>query len=220
MRNAHTWLAVAAMAVVGMAAGGCAISRSEVRLAAPAAETAAAPTGRTVVIRSVRDERVFEQSPRDPSTPSLGGEGAGAASADVKSRAIARKRNAYGGAMGDVLLQPGRTVESVVRENLGAALRKNGFDVREAAAAGASPIVIDVHIRKFWAWFTPGFWAITLRANIRTELAISGSSPALDISVQAEQSGMVAGDDAWIEVIEKALRLYRDQVAEKTTALK
>jgi hypothetical protein len=31
---------------------------------------------------------------------------------------------------------------------------------------------------------------------------------------------MAAGDSAWIEVMQKALQMYRDQVASKTAALK
>jgi hypothetical protein len=65
-----------------------------------------------------------------------------------------------------------------------------------------------------------GFWAVTLRANVETDLAISGGNPAVNVSVTAEQAAMVAGDSAWIEVIDSALRLYRDQAASKTSGLK
>lgn len=201
-------------------AGGCAVTRSEVKLAAPGAEAAAAPGGRVVVIRSVKDARIFEQAPREPSTPSLGGDGANSASPEIKARAIARKRNTYGAAMGDVLLEPGKTVEAVVGENLAAALRKAGFDVREAGSAGPSPLFVDARILKFWAWLTPGFWAVTLRANIETDLAITGGNPPLNVSVTAEEATMVAGDSAWIQVIDKALQLYREQAASKASVLK
>lgn len=221
MTRTRSWLVVVLVALAGLLADGCALSRSEVKLSAPGADAGATSSGPVVVIRSVKDERTFEQAPREPSTPSLGGEGGtSAASADLKSRAIGRKRNGYGQALGDVVLEPGKTVEGVVRENLAAALRKAGYSVREAGSAGVSPIFLDVRIRKFWAWLTPGFWAITLRANVETAITISGGNPAVDVSVTAEQSGMAATDTSWIEVVDNALRLYREQVATKMSGLK
>ena len=220
MTNVKLQLLVAVIAASGLLTGGCALTRSEVQLSALSAEVPVASGGRVVVIRSVKDERIFEQAPRDPSTPSLGGDGANSASAEIKSRAIARKRNTYGQALGDVLLEPGKTVEGVVRENLAAAIRKSGFDVRDQGDAGSSPIIIDARIRKFWAWLTPGFWAVTLRANVETDLIISSENPALNVSVSADQATAVAGDSAWVDVIDKALQLYRDLAASKTSGLK
>ncbi|HUQ29011.1 MAG TPA: hypothetical protein VM051_10475 [Usitatibacter sp.] len=220
MRPARTWVLAAVIVASGLVSGGCAVGRSEVKLGSPGMEAPAAAGGKVVVIRSVKDERVFEQSPRDPSTPSLGGEGAASASAETKARAIARKRNTYGMALGDVVLEQGKTVEVVVRENLSAALRKAGYDVRDAAGAGAAPIFIDARIRKFWAWFTPGAFMITLRANIETDLTVSGGNPPVNVSVSSEQSGMFGGDGMWIEVVDKALQQYRDQAASKTAGLK
>lgn len=220
MTRTRSWLVIVLVALSSLVAGGCALSRSEVKLSAPAMDAGAPASGPVVVIRSVKDERTFEQAPRDPSTPSLGGEGASGASADLKSRAIGRKRNTYGQALGDVVLEPGRTVEGVVRENLAAGLRKAGYAVRDAGSAGSSPIFLDVRIRRFWAWLTPGFWAITLRSNVETTITISGGNSAVDVSVTAEQSGMAATDTSWIEVVDNALRLYREQVATKMSGLK
>ena len=130
---------------------GCATSRSEIKLSSPVAMPpgTAVSSGQTAVVRSVKDERVFEQASRDPSTPSLGFEGAAQASADTKARAIGRKRNAYGKALGDVLLQSGQTVEGVIREHLAAALAQAGYQVKGEDAAGPSPLVLDAHIRQF-----------------------------------------------------------------------
>jgi len=216
-------LTQAIVVVAAMAIGGCATSRSEVQLEPiPSTAAAAAPaaTGRPIVIRSVTDERQFEQAPRDPSVPSLGFEGAGAASAETKARAIARKRNGYGGAMGDVLLQPGTTVEKVVREDLAAAFRSAGYAVVSDAAPGSTPLVVDVHIRKFWAWLTPGFWTVTLRANIETEFGLNEEPSPVKISVTAQDSTMAATDDEWIKVVQDALKIYRDRVVEQFASRK
>ena len=198
---------------------GCATSRSEIKLSRPAAivPTSTGAVGRTVLIRSVKDERVFEEAPPDPSTPSLGHGGAGQASPEVKARAIGRKRNGYGMALGDVLLEGGQTVEGVIRENLTAALQQAGYRVtHNSAEAGMSPLVLDVHIKKFWAWLNPGFWAITLSTNITTDLDISGIATPTVVSVHVEDSHQIVADGAWIAIVDKALQDYRTQASAKT----
>lgn len=199
-------------------AAGCATSRSEVKLASPS-ESAGSfhVTKHTVVlVRSVEDERVFEDAPSSPSIPSIGHEGTSQASADTKARAFARKRNGFGKALGEVLLEPGQTVASVVRDNVVAAFRQAGFrtttDPREA---GGSPMVVDVHVKQLWAWMQPGFWAITLKANIETDLKSNRSSSPVKVSAHAEQSGMAATDSSWVEVLDAALKDYRDKVAKE-----
>lgn len=194
---------------------GCATSRSEIKLtsAAPDQAKQTVATKGIAIIRSVKDERVFEQAPRNPSIPSLGFEGAEQATSDIKSRAIGRKRNSFGKALGDVLLENGQTVEGVVRDNLTTALRQSGYQVLSTSSGDTNALLIDVHINKFWAWFQPGFWSITLHTNIATTLDISNSKTPISIAVHAEDSRQIATDSAWIEIADKALQAYRDKVA-------
>jgi len=209
-----------AMALVAASAilGGCATSRSEVKIASPAAtpgEPQAASNGRTVVIRSVKDERTFEQAPTNPGTPSLGFEGAGKASDDIKARAIGRKRNSFGQAMGDVLLQPGQTVQALVRDNLAAAFQRAGYRVVPDASGATNPILVDVRIKQFWSWLQPGFWALTLNANVETTMQLSGSGTPVTVNVHATDSRQIATENVWIEIVEKALAQYRTDAASK-----
>jgi uncharacterized lipoprotein YajG len=204
------------------ALAGCATTRSEVKLGGPepAPAAAAVTKARAVFIRAVTDERIFQQAPSDPSIPSLGFEGADKASAEIKARAIGRKRGGFGQAMGDVLLENGQTVTEVLKENLAAGLRDAGYRVaNNTADAGQSPIIMDVRIKQFWAWFRPGFWAITLSTNIMTSLEVQGMSAPTDVSVHAENSGMAATESAWIEIVNKALKEYRGQVVAKAASL-
>lgn len=197
---------------------GCATSRSEVRMPAPAAATAVqgVPSGRTVIIGAITDARVFEQAPAEPSTPSLGSGGAAQAGEALKSKAIARKRNTYGQALGDVLLQEGQTVSGLVREHLTSAFEQAGYRVVSTApASGPMPVTIDVTIKKFWAWMRPGFWALEFNSQIETVLTPSaGAAPSsTTIAVAAQSSGQVGTDDAWINIVQKALADYRAKVA-------
>lgn len=195
---------------------GCATSRSEVKLASPPASGSSQATReQAVVIQLVNDTRVFEEAPRDPSIPSLGFEGASNASEETKARAIGRKRNAYGKALGDVLLQGGQTVKGVIHENLASALTQAGYKVVDESAAGAgNPVKITVDIQQFWAWFQPGFWAITLNTNIVTDMKI-GDEKAEKIEVHVEDSRQVATEGAWVEIVQRALTEYRAKVVEK-----
>jgi uncharacterized lipoprotein YajG len=174
-----------ALLLISVILGGCATSRSEIRLSSPEAAPApkAATKGRTVVIRSVKDERVFEEAPKVASTPSLGFGGAQQASDEVKARAVGRKRGGFGKAMGDVLLENGQTVVGLVRDNLTTAFQQAGYQVANEGAAESAPLMVDVHIKQFWAWFQPGFWAISLNANIETILEVSGTASPTSISV-------------------------------------
>jgi uncharacterized lipoprotein YajG len=201
---------------------GCATSRSEIKLGGPDTGQASytVTKTKTILVRSVTDERVFEESPQDPSMPSLGGEGVSNAPADIKARAIGRKRNGYGKALGDVLLENGQTVTGIVRENLTSALKRAGYRVTSNAAdAGTSPTIIDVRIKKFWAWLQPGFWALTLHTNITTDLEVSGASSPSVVTVHTKDSRQLATDSAWIEIVDKALTDYRTQVIAKSDGL-
>lgn len=198
---------------------GCALNRSEIELSKPVTAASAAPSAKTVVIRSIKDERVFEQSPRNPSTPSLGFEGANQATAELKARAVGRKRNGYGQALGDVVLKDGQTVESVIREHLGAALALAGYQVTSLENAGNSPVIIDVSIRQFWAWLRPSFMTAMLNANIETDLAVSGAAAPISIQVNTYSRSGLATDSAWMEIIDQALTQYRAQVIQKAGTL-
>lgn len=197
---------------------GCATSRSQIKLQSPVvpSSTAAPANGRVVVIKSVTDDRVFEQSPSDPSTPSLGFGGADSASTQMKSQAIGRKRNGFGKALGDVLLERGQTVQDVVRQNLTAALQQDGYRVESQVDPDTHPVVLDVRIRKFWSWFQPGFWAITLHSGIATELQVEGGAPLM-VSAHAEDKRQVATEKAWMEITQQGLENYRAEVIKDVT---
>lgn len=197
--------------------GGCATSRSEIRLPSATktvAPSTASPTAPVAYIRTVTDAREFEESPKDPSTPSLGFGGAAQATADVKARAIGRKRNTYGKALGDVTLPEGQTVESVIRENLGTALGQAGYRVAsDAAQAGPDGVAVDVSIKKFWVWLKPGFWTLTLSADVATDVTI-GSSEAKSIQAHSEDSRQMVTDSVWVEIVSAALEDYRKKAAD------
>ena len=198
---------LAAVAVVVVT--GCATSRSVVPVDVPVDRDSGAQNG-SIFIESVVDNRMFENAPRNPSTPSLGFEGASAASDEMKARAIGRKRNAYGKALGDVILPENQTVEELIRKYATAAFNDAGWQVVENASADQ---IVAIQIDELWAWFKPGFWAITLNSNVSTTLTFVQNEVKIPVSVHVEDTRQMATESAWKEIVEMALSEYRKKVS-------
>jgi len=219
MNTAHM-LRAGLLLAISIVVTGCATSRSEIKLSEPSANTATATAAavpaknKTVLLRDVLDERVFEEAPSSPSTPSLGFEGSAKSTAEIKARAIGRKRNGFGKALGDVLLENGMTVSQVMRKNIKTSLQQAGYKVADSAAdAGNAPIIIDAHVRKFWAWFTPGFWAVSVGTQISTDLVVQNKDMPIVINLETSENHMAVTEGVWIEDIDKALVKYRAEAA-------
>jgi len=198
---------------------GCGVTRSEVKLSMPAASapSEASSADRPASIRSVVDERAFEEHVTNQSTPSLGSGGAARASSDVKSRAVGRK-GTVDHPLGDVLLEPGQTVAIVVGQNVAAALQKAGYRVTSNVEdAGPSPLILDVHIKQFWSWFEPGTWTVTLHAIISTTIDIEGRSDPISLTEEWSRASQTGNDSSWTEVLEGALQRYRRQLVARLT---
>src|SRR5262245_46373258 len=76
----------------------CAWNRTEITLPPPMYATPMSSSAHRplAIIRTVVDDRIFQDAPSDPKIPSLGFGGAGKAPASIKARAVVRKRNGLG----------------------------------------------------------------------------------------------------------------------------
>jgi len=184
--------------------GACATSRGVLELEPIVSKNPA--SGILVKIVEVEDLRKFELKPDNPSIPSLkNGE---IADTSITSRAIARKRNGYGMALGDILLPQGETVTALVEAIVVRALRESGYRVLERGDPqypNAAPLRIAVE--KFWAWFSPGFWSANL--DFSTKVSVMGPvSPFSDGQVftgAVRLSTQYAGTGAWMNTVNKGL---------------
>lgn len=179
--------------------GACATTRGEMSLAVPTDEAAPAALAtpaadgdampaatRVAVIEYVRDLRRFEENPRDPSIPSLKKGSDYALDAEGRKRAIARKRNGYGMAMGDILLEGEDTVETLARGLVEKGLRERGYRVLAAGeTAPADALQLQVDINEFWAWFSPGFWSVSMEAKLRFDIRADGPAGQQTFSIPA-----------------------------------
>ena len=198
---------------------GCATKRGEVALQVPTVKAETAPSnGQQIYINSVVDKRVFEVKPPEPNIPSL--DPSEAQSDTIKARAVGRKRNGYGMALGDILLNEGQSVNSVVKNALTEAFVGKGYQVIEnKEQITPQTYIADVKIIKFWSWMNMGFWALTLSCEIETNVDIKqeGNPQTYSLHVKAADSFQTGMESNYIEVMQKALQQY---IAEAKTEIK
>jgi len=198
---------------------GCATKRGEVALQVPTVKAETAPSnGQQIYINSVVDKRVFEVKPPEPNIPSL--DPSEAQSDTIKARAVGRKRNGYGMALGDILLNENQSVSSVIKDSLKEALTDKGYSVIEAKEQiTPQTYIADVKIIKFWSWMNMGFWALTLSCEIETNVDIKqeGNPQTYSLHVKAADSFQTGMESNYIEVMQKALQQY---IAEAKTEIK
>lgn len=195
---------------------GCATSRGilDVRID----ESRNPESGRAVKIARVTDSRLFEESPRSPSIPSLKGREIGDKS--ITSRAIARKRNGYGKAIGDILLPEGRTVENLVREALVRSFRETGYRViDDKAELSDNAVQIEADIEQFWAWVTPGFWAISMEfeAKVKIKGDVTSFREGETVRGYIELHSQAPGTRAWMNTINKGIDIFIEEVKKRIT---
>lgn len=188
---------------------GCAISRSHIPIEIPAANQSVEENGHQVLIRSIVDKRQFQNHPPSADMPSLRGD-VETAGSEIKSRAVGRKRNTFGKALGDILLDEGETVENVVYQATRNSLISLGYKVtnkKEEARPGA--IVMDITIEKFWGWFAPGFSSIQLKSDISTTHKIDNpkrpGENVTKIEAHAVNSYQMATNANWKKTFHSAL---------------
>lgn len=193
---------------------GCATKRGEVALQVPAATKAEVvpSNGKQVYINSVVDKRVFEIKPPEPSIPSL--DPSEPQSDAIKARAVGRKRNGYGMALGDILLNENQSVSSVIKDSLKEALMDKGYQVIEnKEQVTPQTYIADIKILKFWSWMNMGFLALSISCEIETtvDLKKEGTPEMYSLHVKAADSFQTGMESNYIEVMQKALKEYSAQ---------
>jgi uncharacterized lipoprotein YajG len=206
---ASRWRPVAAVVAAMALLAACANGRTVIQLPAPPAAGVAGAQAPAVRIGSVIDDRVFEDRPHQPSIPSLDGEGASRASPELRAHAVARKRNGYGMAQGDVVLSAREDMRDVVRANLALALAQAGYRVDDRDPAARR---VDVHVRDFWLWLEPHTLVGVIRSRIVTDVAIDGAKP-VTVAAETDQPGQIFSQEAWTNAVGVALTAWRTRAA-------
>ncbi|AWW50243.1 flagellar biosynthesis protein [Polynucleobacter paneuropaeus] len=201
--------------ISALAIGGCATSRSTLDIQLPKGQPSQS-NGKQVYINSIVDKRSFQVSPPNPDIPSL--DPSEDQTEQIKMRAIGRKRNGFGKALGDMLLKDGETVQSLTDKSIRQAFEDKGYSiVANKDGVTKDTYIVDVNIEKFWAWMNPGFWQITLSSEISTDVIIKSSKGTTNqqISVKAADGYQVATESNWMEIIQKSIQLYINDLKSK-----
>lgn len=189
MRNV-LWIATVVVSSVVLT--GCVTGRRTIPLDVPSSSAVPAVKD-DIDIRSVVDNRHFENKPPSPSTPSINGD-VNKMDKDTLKTMIGRQRNGYGKAMGDIQLAPGETVETRTRSLISEEMKRRGY-----ATVPGSVNSMDVSINKFWAWFTPGFMTVTFESQLSCdiELVLKGKREKFTVEGYGKNPGQVASDANW-----------------------
>lgn len=169
--------------------------------------------GQAVKFVRVTDKREFQLKPPQANIPSLkNGE---INDSSITERAIARKRNSYGKALGDILLPEGKTVMDVVENRLSMGFRNNGYKVFSKGDEGYdAAIPIEVDINNFWGWFSPGFWAIGInfKTSIRVTAPVKEFSEGIEFDSEVQERFQTASGSNWQKVIKHSLAELNDDI--------
>lgn len=209
-----TILKIAFAALFAASLSACALDRSTITLDQAKLDAPVSSQFTPVKIVTVTDGRYFDPAPPNPDTPSLAKEDIG--NAALKARAIGRKRNGYGMALGDVVLPEGTTVSVVVRTAVANGFKQAGYRVVEAGDPDydkAAPV--DVRVDKYWCWVQMGFWALKVHNASEVELTgVPGAAqPKLTVQGGVAESSMAVTESRWKETATKGLAALTQNVA-------
>lgn len=195
---------------------GCVTTRGLVSLNSPTETNSTQAEKYTVVIKTVNDLRQFEDKPKKPNIPSLKG-GLSKATAEEKAKAIARKRNAYGKALGDILLREG-TVASVIEQRAISAFQQSGYKVLPATNQNITQadFVYTINVDKFWSWVELGLLAAKLNTEIKTVFVNEkDSSKSFNVEVSKVNSLQMVTGSMWIRNTNQALDAFDDKLLDQ-----
>ena len=201
---------VTLVAMATLFLSGCVTGTRSVDIAYTPTEAPSASKG-SIYIKDIEDKRQFEQRPKSPSTPSVSGE-LSEQSPETLASFVGRQRNGYGLALGSVTLPEGGTVQQEMREVLTAGLQRSGYAVVDENSAD---MTVDVDIKKFWAWFSPGFWSVSFSGIVETALSFANGNESTDILVTGEglNRGQVASNANWALAYSRTFDNYVENLA-------
>lgn len=191
-------LAVAALILLA----GCATNRAEVDVLRPGDTQTPAPSNGKKVYISAVDDRVFQIKPSSSDIPSLKYDEIDDKS--ITERAIARKRNNFNMAIGDVLLPEGRTVSELVGNAVATAYRQAGYEVVSSPDA-RDVSEVKVNIIEFWSWYSAeGVLDKVLRNKSLLQIKAPGT-PVQTVKTLVSENVKVATDTDWKTITESGL---------------
>ena len=205
-------LALAALLMVT----GCATSRSVVSVGSEGAYNNANPTAGQAVKIEVTDVRIFEARPPTPDIPSL--KDGDIRNTATTARAIGRKRNGYGKALGDILLPEGQTVSMITTDAIANGFKQAGYRVLKPGEPGYDQAAdIKVKVKQYWSWVDIGFWALTLHCRAEVDITgpVKGLEKGMVVLSEAQEKAGAAFEETWQDIANQGLSALTTEVAQK-----
>ena len=192
---------------------GCVLGRRTVDLPVQGIPASSGEKGQ-VFIESIQDNRIFQNSPSDPSTPSIDGD-VNTLTPQQKGLMIGRQRGGFGNAAGDVALPANDSVIARTRRLLEEGFNNRGYSITSEAS---TPLTAKVTIDQFWGWFTPGFVSISFEARVYCTIRLTKSDGSSSIIIQGYgmNKGQIASDANWQLAYQRA---FQDFLAKFNTKL-
>jgi uncharacterized lipoprotein YajG len=193
----HKHLVAPFSVFLGLMLGGCVTGRRTISLGIPAASAAAEEVKDQFSLGPIADQRLFENEPGDPSTPSIDGDVTNLTPAQ-RSTFIGRQRGSFGKAYGDIVLPAGETVQMKVAELVRQGFARRGHAIAATQNGGNS---VSIEIQDFWAWFTPGVFYFTFEAKLDCRFVViqNGQTTRFHVKGYGENKGQVVKDGNWQE---------------------
>jgi len=206
---------IAALLMFSTVLFGCASSRSVIEVQSPQGTNG---TGQKVTISAI-DERRFEAAPKQADTPSLKNVEE-ITDKKITERAIGRKRNGYGMAMGDVLLPEGVTVSQLIERSIAEGYRKAGYQVVESAEQNGETQAVTVHITEFWSWFSPGAFSIAVNNKARLNIRVTGEATPINLITDKRESMQLVVESDWKVITEEGLQAITEATVKELCSKK
>lgn len=196
--------------------------RSEIALKIPAFKDARSDAKGVIYLKSVSDDRIFADQPREANTPSIAVGSVATTPAKDRRFFIARVRDGYGKARNNIFLKPDQPVEKVVRELLTSALTSHGYRVvSDAAAAGSGAIVMEASINQLWGYIQVkgGGWSgdiPKMAGEIKTTLTTRGpgGKGRFEVSGMALHRFTLMTAGHWVKMFEALFSDYQKNLGQ------
>lgn len=151
---------------------------------------------KTVFIDKYIDTRKFSTNASTPDQPTYNPRAG--LNDDEKSRIIARKRDSFGKALGDILLKDNLTTEQLVRNIVAQSFVDAGYNVVTEDPENKA-VKCDITVNKLWGWISPGFWSIGVVTNteLTLDLSYNNKSDSIHTYQKEETRGGFITSKGW-----------------------
>ena len=129
---------------------------------------------------------------------------------------MARKRNTFGIALGDVTLPLTTSVAGLVRDSAKKALQDKGYVVIDEGAANSTiALSLAIDVEQFWAWMQPGFTTLTFTFNSAVVLKGGGGLLVTNIAPvksQAVVNSAFGTESIWAQAVQNGVNNLTEEM--------